>query len=262
MVNAADSPALTGPSVKTYSGSEGDSVLSAAAEPKLLILETSGKFGQISLARGATILGSRRLEEARRHARDLAPAVAGLLVEAAWKPQDLHAVVVSRGPGSYTGLRVGIMSAKTLAFATGCALIAPDTFEAIAQQAPAEAVSLDVLADAQQDNVYVQRFARAETGSAWAAISPLRIQRISDWLAQSPAPDWITGPGVRVLGERRPAGTRTTPADSWDPQPQSLLHIGLARFMAGERDDLWTLEPLYLRPSAAEEKWQQHQPHL
>ena len=236
--------------------------MSAAAEPKILIFETSGKFGQVALARGVTILGSRRLEEARRHARDLAPAVAGLLVEATWKPQDLDAVVVSRGPGSYTGLRVGIMSAKTLAFATGCALIAPDTFAAIAQQAPAEAVTLDVLADAQQDNVYVQRFARTETGSAWDAVSPLRIQRISDWLTQSAAPAWITGPGVRVLGERRPTGTCSTPAESWDPQPQSLLDIGLTQFLAGKRDDLWTLEPLYLRPSAAEEKWQQCQPHV
>src|SRR5206468_351809 len=90
------------------------------SEPRLLILETSSQAGQVALAAGERLLGVRRLDEARRHARDLAPAVRELLVEQGWRPRDLHGVVVSRGPGSYTGLRVGIMSAKALAYATGC----------------------------------------------------------------------------------------------------------------------------------------------
>jgi len=233
--------------------------LSILAEPKLLIVETSGRLGHVALARGATLVGSRRLEEARRHARDLAPSVAGLLAEAGYTPGDLDAVVVSRGPGSYTGLRVGIMSAKTFAFATGCALIAVDTFAAIARQVPDDALSVDVLADAQQERVYVQRFARAEPGSKWTATSPLSIQRVSDWSTHTPPAAWISGPGVRVLADRRPEGSCIAPAESWDPQPQSLLDIGLARFLAGERDDLWVVEPLYLRPSAAEEKWNKRQ---
>ena len=79
------------------------------------------------------------LDESRRHARDLAPAVRDLLAEQGWPARSLEAVIVSRGPGSYTGLRVGIMSAKTLAYATGCALLAVDTFAVIARQAPPEA---------------------------------------------------------------------------------------------------------------------------
>ncbi len=78
----------------------------------------------------------------------------------------MQAVLVSRGPGSYTGLRVGIMSAKTFAYATGCALIAVDTFAAIALQAPESVARVDVLADAQQDKVYVQSFARRCRGLA------------------------------------------------------------------------------------------------
>src|SRR5437870_6540619 len=130
-------------------------------EPRCLILETSGRIGQVALAHGARLGGVRQLDEARRHARDLAPAVRDLLAQAGWTARSLNAVIVSRGPGSYTGLRVGIMSAKALAYATGCTLVAIDTFAAIAQQAPAEVQQLDVLADAQQNRVYVQRFARA-----------------------------------------------------------------------------------------------------
>src|SRR5205807_5119629 len=102
--------------------------------PRLLILETSGRVGQVALARGPIILRTRQLSETRRHARDLAPAVAELLAAEGFTPRDLQGIIVSRGPGSYTGLRVGVMSAKALAYAVGCSLVAVDTFAAIALQ--------------------------------------------------------------------------------------------------------------------------------
>src|SRR5262249_51334058 len=110
---------------------------SVAIDERLLILETSGRVGIVALAEGDRLRASRRLDEARRHARDLAPTVADLLAAAGagWKPRDLHAVVVGRGPGSYTGLRVGNIPAKTIAYATGCAIIALDTFPFLAAQA-------------------------------------------------------------------------------------------------------------------------------
>src|SRR5580692_6112914 len=106
------------------------SIDSAAQSPRLLILETSGRVGQVAVAHGDVLLGTRRLDEARRHARDLAPQVAELLKEQGWTARELDAVIVSRGPGSYTGLRIGIMSAKTLAYAVGCTLLGIDTFAA------------------------------------------------------------------------------------------------------------------------------------
>lgn len=227
-----------------------------ASEPRSLILETSGRVGEVALAEGEIVQNVRRLDEARRHARDLVPAVTELLSARGWQPKDVQLVVMSRGPGSYTGLRVGIMSAKTFAYATGCTLLAVDTFAAIASQAPVEASRVDVLADAQQDKAYVQSFARRGT-EAWEPVSPLRIQKVADWLAERDADSWVTGPGLRVFGNRLPEGIRVVESAAWDPQPETLLKIALPRYRAGERDDLWKLEPLYLRPSSAEEKWQQ-----
>lgn len=220
-----------------------------------MLLETSGRVGQVGLAQGPQLCGTRRLDEARRHARDLAPAVAGLLAEQGWTPRSLAAVLVSRGPGSYTGLRVGIMSAKTFAYTTGCALVAVPTFAAIAQQAPPEAARVEVIADAQQDKIYVECFVRTESSLEWQSECPLRIQTLADWLAQRPPDIWVTGPGLHVYASRLPATLGVTAAPTWDPRLESILAIGLARFAAGQRDNLWTLEPLYLRPSAAEEKW-------
>jgi tRNA threonylcarbamoyladenosine biosynthesis protein TsaB len=222
-------------------------------EPRLLIVETSGRVGQVAVAEGAHLRGSRRLDEARRHARDLAPAVAELLAGQHWQPRDLHAVLVSRGPGSYTGLRVGIMSAKVLAYATSCALLAIDTFAAIALQSPAEADAVDVLADAQQDKVYLQRFHRIKTG-LWTAASALTIVPASEWLAGHEPAVWVSGPALSVVENRLPAQSRVVDSANRDPRPESLLHLGLARYLAGQRDDVWSLEPLYARPSSAEEK--------
>jgi len=204
------------------------------------------------LAEGARLRGVRPLDEARRHARDLAPAVRELLADAGWSARGLSAVLVSRGPGSYTGLRVGIMSAKALAYATGCALVAIDTFAAIAHQAPVDVQQVDVLADAQQNRVYVQRFARS--GDGMQPITPLAIHPFAEWLADLPNGVSVSGPGIRGHEEAL-RGRHLVAAELCDPRPQSLLALGLARLQRGEGDDFWSVEPLYLRASAAEEQW-------
>lgn len=222
-----------------------------------LLLETSGRVGQVALAQGEQVLARRLLAESRRHARDLAPAVRDLLAAFAWSPQELDAIAVSRGPGSYTGLRVGILSAKTLAYATGCALLAVETFAVIAAAAPPQVRRLDVLADAQQERVYVQRFQRSAEGAPLEAATPLRIVSLTEWLATAAGtPELaVSGPALAQWAARLPAGLQLLPPSYWEPQPEYLLALASARYQRGERDDLWTVEPLYLRPSAAEEQW-------
>jgi tRNA threonylcarbamoyladenosine biosynthesis protein TsaB len=227
-------------------------------DARLVILETSCSSAQVALARGDKLLAVRRLDEARRHARDLAPALAELLRGLGWKARELDAVLVSRGPGSYTGLRVGIMTAKTLAYATGCVLLGIDTFEAIARQTPDQAVQVDVVADAQKDNVYVQRFVRSHTGGVWQAQAPLAIKDFSTWLGSVGESGWISGPGIKGKEERL-LGRLLVEAAIREPLGESILRIGLERLRKGEKDDCYTLEPLYLRPSAAEQQFSANQ---
>lgn len=222
-------------------------------DPKLLIIETSYRSGVVALAHGPQLLGERRLDEARRHARDLAPATAALLAEQNWKARDLDGVLVSRGPGSYTGLRVGVMSAKTLAYALPCRVLAIDTFAAIARQAPAEAKVVDVIADAQQDKLYVQRWTRI--GESRTAASQLAIVPFSEWLSTVKSETCVIGPGLEGRRERLPANIVVAPEADWHPRAQSLLMIGWERWQRGEADDPFAVEPLYLRVSSAEEKW-------
>jgi hypothetical protein len=85
--------------------------------------------------------------------------------------------------------------------------------------------------------------------------SPLQIDRFLAWLPGISNGGWVTGPGLRTFRSRLPADIQVPDEVCWDPHPKALLDIGLPRFTGGERDDYWTLEPLYLRLSSAEEKW-------
>lgn len=225
-------------------------------DARLLLIETSCSPGLVALAQGTNLLGVRRLEEARRHARDLTPAARDLLDAQSWKTRELRAVIVGTGPGSYTGLRVGIMTAKTLAYATGCALLGIETFAAIARQTPASTQRVDVIADAQQNKVYVQSFAR--TAGTMASLGPLAIRPLDDWLADLDTGVWVSGPAVSDVAARLPGRPLADPA-ARQPGAESLLALGLERLARGEKDDQWKLEPLYLRPSNAEEKWRDRQ---
>jgi tRNA threonylcarbamoyladenosine biosynthesis protein TsaB len=223
-----------------------------AERAKLLLMETSGRGGFVAVAEGPTLLEVRRLEEAKHHARDLAPATLELLTAQGWKARDLNGIVVGLGPGSYTGLRVGIMSAKTLAYAVGCALIGVETFTAIAAQAPKEINRVDVLADAQQDKVYVQSFMRE--GTDWRSVDELTVRPFAEWLELRRPEARVSGPGLHRWTEQLPTHVPVVDAALWEPRPETLLQMGLGRYTAGERDDPFALEPLYLRPSSAEEQ--------
>ncbi len=222
--------------------------------PRLLLLETSGRSGFVALAVGAEIVGQCRLEESRRQARDVAPHTAELLSGQGLTARDLTGVVVSLGPGSYTGLRVGLISARVLAYATGCVLLGLPTFPVLAAQAPAEAVRVEVLADAQKDRVYHQAFERVSAEDL-RPVGELAIVSWDAWAASCPAGALVTGPGALKFADRLPAGVVVASADQRAPRAESLLALALRRLARGERDDPFALEPLYLRPSSAEEQW-------
>jgi tRNA threonylcarbamoyladenosine biosynthesis protein TsaB len=214
-----------------------------------LLLETSGRGGRVGLAVGGKLVRSADLDPARRHNRDLAPTAAGLLAAEGLGPKDLFGVMVSVGPGSYTGLRVGVMSAKALAYATGCRLVAVPTFHPIAEQSAADAV--DVIADALQGLVYAQRFRR--DGERWEPADELRIEPAVEWAGRLTPEVWVTGPGVDVHDRLIPASSPRVSQESRMPGLGAVLRVGL-RMAPLTTAEVMRLEPLYLRGSSAEEK--------
>lgn len=223
------------------------------SEPRLLVLETSGRLGEVALCCGAILLGQAPLSHGRKHARDLVPAAHSLLQHHQLAARDLNGVIVGIGPGSYTGLRVGVMSAKAMAYALDCPVIGVETFLGLAAQVPPEVGLVDVLSDAQQERVYVQSFQREE--DAWRPKHDLVIRPLREWLADRDPEAWATGPGVSTYQDLLPSDLRLVEQSARAPTAKALHAIGLKRYLQGDHSDLWGLEPLYLRPSAAEEQW-------
>ncbi len=217
-----------------------------------LILETSGRGGRVGVAAGAQVVRSADLDPVRRHNRDLAPTAAALLEAERIKPADLTGVMVSVGPGSFTGLRVGVMSAKALAYATGCRLVAVPTFHTIAEQSPAEASVVEVISDALQGLVYAQRFRRVDV-EHWEPADELRIEPASGWAGRLTADVWVSGPGVDLHDRAIPEAVPRVPAADRLPGLAAVYRAGLQRVPLNPAE-VMRLEPLYLRPSSAEEK--------
>lgn len=204
-----------------------------------LLLETSGRQGQVALAAAGTIVAVQRMEAATKRASDLAIIVQQLLGTAGWVPRDVQQVIVGLGPGSFTGLRVGLASAKALAYALGCAFVGVESFAAILPLVPPTQTEAIVVADALQGNVFSRHYRRVESG--WQPLNELMVQPKATLNAQGVL---VTGPGAGLF-EQEP--NEVTPA--------SLL-IASSWEWACTRD-VWRAEPLYVRGSSAEEKRQQ-----
>src|SRR5439155_6360049 len=129
------------------------------------------------------LLASRALDPAQRRARMLAPAMRDVLRQVGWKPAEVQLVAVTTGPGSFTGLRLGVTTAKTFAYAVGCELLGVTTLEVIASQAPPAISPIEVVLDAQRQQLFVGTFHRIPSGElAW--LKPTHIVSAPQWLAQ------------------------------------------------------------------------------
>lgn len=203
-----------------------------------LILETSGR-SRIGLAIDGAIVRSDDLGGGRAQNRQLIPTIERLLQAHGRTPRELTFLAVGTGPGSYTGLRVGITAAKTLAYTLGCSLVAVPTFAAIAAEVPG---TVDVFADALQGTIYVQRFTDG------VAQDELRIERFEEWLGTA---GLVAGPGVIPFSDKLPP--EITRTNVIEPSVAAVLRVA-ATMQPLSRDELMRLEPLYLRGSSAEEK--------
>jgi tRNA threonylcarbamoyladenosine biosynthesis protein TsaB len=227
----------------------------------LLVLDTSTERAALGLLTKAGRVYSAATEAGRRHGRDLIPRLAAILAEAGLNIGDVDALAVGLGPGSYTGLRVGVMAAKTLAYVTGAVVLGLDSLEAVGRNAPAEAMRIAVIGDAQRGDLYVADFVRQAPGAAPVSTQPTHIERLSDWLARLEPDHFILGPGLNSPRIRAAIPAELLPANPALNFPEGNALIELARdaWMSGRRDDPWSLEPRYLRKSAAEEKWESRQ---
>ena len=214
---------------------------------RVLALETSDKTGSVAALDGDQLLVELELNPAQRSAQSLAPALKALWSKVGWTTSDLELITVTVGPGSFTGLRVGVTTAKMLAYLSHAAVVGVNTLEVIAAQTPVEAVL-----DAQRQELFVGRFVRE--ADSIRPTAETKIVRSEQWLASLPPGMRVTGPGLKKLEDRLPAAVQIIDRSLWTPMAATVGRIGFQHFQSGQRDDFWKLVPNYYRRSAAEEK--------
>lgn len=192
----------------------------------------------------------------RRHARTLVPEIGELVDGINLHLHDIDAFAVSIGPGSFTGLRVGVVCAKTLAYSLNKPLLAVDTFEAVAAAHGSFIESntnrlVWVIDDALRGDVYAGRY-KFEEGNI-ACLQKPRLIAVEQFRTALASDDIVTGPGVAKLDEDL-IGLDLGPENLRTPQAVQIALIGEQRLSAGDVDNPWSVEPHYIRRSAAEEK--------
>ena len=226
--------------------------------PKILAIETSSRVGSLALAVGDELLVVQEFQRNPRHVAQLLPAIERVTGQFGWRAEDLDQVYVSAGPGSFTGLRIGITVAKTLAMACGVRLVAVASMEVIAANAPAGAINVGVVLDAKRGQVFAGRFQRQDGRLVTTLEACLTEPR--KFVTESPKPIVLLGEGVKYHQDALKAEGVELGAESlWWPRAQAVCKIGWAMGQKGEFADPVSLRPIYLRVPEAEELWNKRQ---
>jgi tRNA threonylcarbamoyladenosine biosynthesis protein TsaB len=219
----------------------------------VLALETSGHSAGAAVLRDGTLLAAEATQERERSAAALTPLVQRVAAGAGIALGEINLIAVTDGPGSFTGLRVGVTTAKTLAYALGCEVLAVDALRVIAEQSPADVDHCWAVIDAHRNQLFAARFERDPRGN-WICRESTAIVDIDVWLTRLTADVHVCGPGLQRVLDQLPEHTPRVEAACWQPRAETVGVLALRDFAAGRRDDLWRLVPHYYRPSAAEEK--------
>lgn len=221
-----------------------------------LALETSGSVGSVAIGRGREVLEARSFPSARQHAADLLPAIDALCRAQGASPQAIAAVYVSIGPGSFTGLRIGLAAARMLALAVGSRLVGVSSLEAAAQNALAAEPTpkrVAVIVDAGRGRVYGAAFARH--GDRYVVVQDAAEVEPSAFLAAQGGECAVLGEGVELHRAAVEASRlRVLPVDLLRSRAEAVFRLGAEQAAEGRFDEARRLVPVYIRPPEAEEK--------
>ena len=217
----------------------------------LLAVETSGTQGSIAIFAGTQVLCERVLSvSGPRHAQTLPAEVAAALADNNLQPNAIRSIAVSIGPGSFTGLRVGVTFAKTFAWLNDARLVAVDTLRAIAQQVSAEMEFVTAIADAQRSEFFMATYRWNPELHLRCAVDDVRVAGIDELPTDYP----IAGPAAGKLAEVLPARFKVVDQSLWQPHAVNIGLIGQQMLNSQQFAAPDSLEPVYIRLSYAEEK--------
>lgn len=230
----------------------------------ILGIETSTRTGSVAVVSGDGVLSQYSLNIDATHSERLMSTVDRVLTDTRVSISDLDGFAVALGPGSFTGLRIGLATVKGLAFATGKPVAAVPTLEALAWNLPFAAHPVCPILDARKNEVYAALY------DLEGRIPVRRMQEtaisLKELAVRIPGRTIFTGEASRLYRteiEKLYRGEALFASVSAIlPSAAAVAEIGLAMFERGERVDPDGLTPLYVRRPEAEVAWEKRQSSL
>jgi tRNA threonylcarbamoyladenosine biosynthesis protein TsaB len=228
---------------------------------KILAADTSTMSGSVALLEGPEVVAEWTLRSSRTHNRRLLATIDRLLQEAGWDLEQLDAMAVTAGPGSFTGVRIGLSTVKSLAWSTGKRFLSIPTLDVLAAPLGIASHSVCALLDAKKHEVYCALYQPDGRGSCrlegdYQVLSP---ERLADRIE---LPTLFCGDGWLLYRDRLRARLGELAIEAPDHfhviRAGDLGILAFHRLVAGEAEDPMVAVPVYVRPSEAELK----NPHL
>jgi tRNA threonylcarbamoyladenosine biosynthesis protein TsaB len=224
---------------------------------KLLAIETSTMLGGAAILSDDMLIAESRINVKVTHSERIMTEMNRMLESSGLEIGDIDVFAIAIGPGSFTGLRVGLSTIKGLVYATGKRLVAVPTLEALAWNLPFSRHPVCPLLDARRKEVYAGIFKWAD--NSFARIMEEQAVRLDDLLLKIKEPTIFTGEGsalyrdgiINAIGDRALFAQPQIMA----PSPSSVAYLGMRKAQRGEFDNPVSLVPLYLRRSEAEIKF-------
>lgn len=220
----------------------------------ILCIETGTDVCSVGIARDGVLLSLRESDEGRDHARKVGVFVDELLHETGIAPDDLDAVAVGKGPGSYTGLRIGVSFAKGLCYGLQKPLLAVGSLDALVEVAredyEAGIISVDrweearlcPMVDARRMEVYAQIFDAKGEALTGVSAEVITVESFAEW-RNNGRPFVIFGNGARKCAEVLPGATFVEVT----PSARGLARLAQKALDEGRKEDIAYFEPFYLK---------------
>jgi len=225
---------------------------------RLLTLDTSGRAGSVAFSEGENLLGEQFCNGPGTHSDWLLPAVERLSATLEIPLESLTAIAVVVGPGSFTGLRVGMATAQGLAVALGLPLLGVSSLQTLAAGLPCADRLVCALLDARKQEVYAGLFRPGEDGEP-EPLGPERVLPPEQLLSDLPEEVLLAGDGALryrdLLSSGLGPGAHIAPAACHHPRAAVAAGLALRRWRRGEAVAPALLSPRYIRPSEAEIAW-------
>lgn len=219
-------------------------------------IDTSTKVCSVAVCRDEKILGALDINVGLTHSEGLVPQLETLLSMARIDRSELELIAVSRGPGSFTGLRIGMATAEALAYSLEIPLRAVDTLKVIAYNLPVSGVLLVPVLDAQKGNLYVGQYLWDQGQLEEAEpVSVMPAKTLTSIMEKKDRPVILMGECQRIpkhegfLVAMAPESVRM-------PRASSVAILASRDYEPGDLHDYFGMEPFYIRRSEAEELWE------